>query len=426
METGNDEGIFRPEALASRQTRWMGEIVVAPPVSQAYLAALALCIGLALLAFLSWGTYTRRSTVTGQLQPESGVIKIYSPQPGIILEKKIHEGQLVSRGEILYVLSSERQTYSGAGAQISISKLAQTRKSSLQEQMTKTRQLEQRDRASLSQQIRAYEEEVRKLEQVRQSQEARAQLSASVLSRYAEMQAQGYVSKELLVMKESELLDQRTRLEVIGRDQIAVGRQLRSVESELESLSLRYESEYASLERQIASAEEEYTESEARRQLNIAAPATGFATAATGKVGQHADSSAPLVALVPADSKLEAHLYAPSAAIGFINVGDTVLLRYDAYPFQKFGQHRAVVSAVAKTALAGAELSGAAAYLASAASSGVPLYRITVSLNAQTINAYGQAHELQAGMMVEADVLQETRRLYEWILEPLYTLKKAV
>jgi len=29
---------------------------------------------------------------------------------------------------------------------------------------------------------------------------------------------------------------------------------------------------------------------------------------------------------------------------------------------------------------------------------------------------------LQAGMQLEADVELETRRLYEWVLDPLYTL----
>jgi membrane fusion protein len=51
-----------------------------------------------------------------------------------------------------------------------------------------------------------------------------------------------------------------------------------------------------------------------------------------------------------------------------------------------------------------------------------PLYRITVNLASQTVNAYGKPQSLQAGMLLDADVLQDTRRLYEWVLEPLYSL----
>jgi len=49
-------------------------------------------------------------------------------------------------------------------------------------------------------------------------------------------------------------------------------------------------------------------------------------------------------------------------------------------------------------------------------------YRITVELMRQTVTAYGEQVPLQPGMQLEADVTLETRRLYEWVLEPLYTI----
>ena len=51
-----------------------------------------------------------------------------------------------------------------------------------------------------------------------------------------------------------------------------------------------------------------------------------------------------------------------------------------------------------------------------------PLYRITVDLASQTVSAYGRPQPLQAGLLLEADVLQDTRRVYEWVLERLYRL----
>ncbi|MEI0692988.1 HlyD family secretion protein, partial [Pseudomonas aeruginosa] len=40
----------------------------------------------------------------------------------------------------------------------------------------------------------------------------------------------------------------------------------------------------------------------------------------------------------------------------------------------------------------------------------------------QAVTAYGQPRPLQSGMLLNADILQDTRRLYEWVLEPLYSL----
>ena len=55
-----------------------------------------------------------------------------------------------------------------------------------------------------------------------------------------------------------------------------------------------------------------------------------------------------------------------------------------------------------------------------------PLYRITVSLDRQTVAAYGQEQALAAGMQLDADVLLERRTLIEWIFEPLLSLKSRV
>ena len=47
-----------------------------------------------------------------------------------------------------------------------------------------------------------------------------------------------------------------------------------------------------------------------------------------------------LASLVPAGAQLQAHLYAPSSAVGFVRAEQPVLLRYQAFPYQKFGhQH---------------------------------------------------------------------------------------
>jgi membrane fusion protein len=60
--------------------------------------------------------------------------------------------------------------------------------------------------------------------------------------------------------------------------------------------------------------------------------------------------------------------------------------------------------------------------LTAEAGNGEAFYRITVDLSSQTILAYGKGQDLQAGMLVDADILQERRQLYEWVLEPLFSL----
>ena len=47
---------------------------------------------------------------------------------------------------------------------------------------------------------------------------------------------------------------------------------------------------------------------------------------------------------------------------------------------------------------------------------------IKVKLDKQSIRVYGEEKPLQIGMVVEADVLHERKKLYEWALDPLYSI----
>ena len=51
-----------------------------------------------------------------------------------------------------------------------------------------------------------------------------------------------------------------------------------------------------------------------------------------------------------------------------------------------------------------------------------PMYRIRVKLAKPTILAYGVETPLLPSMRLEGDLMLETRRLYEWAFEPLYSV----
>ena len=410
--------LFRREALQAKQTPWLGEIVLLRPLSFSLLTGFAAIRAALIVAFLITGTYTQRKTVSGQLVPYAGVIKVYPPQPGVVLQKKVAEGQSVAQGDVLYVLSSERQSRTLGDTQAAISRHVEYRQHSLREEIDKTQRLYQEERGALTKKIADFDAELAKLNGQIQEQQRRAGLAKEAVTRYQGLLAQDYISKEQLQQRQAEWLDQRARLKTLERERIAVARERTAVQKEAESLQLTYPNRIAAIERALSQTAQELTESEAKRQWVITAPESGHTTAVIAEVGQALDGSKPLVSIIPAGAQLQARLYAPSRAVGFIQPGDTVMPRYAAFPYQKFGQHRGVVVAVAKTALPSTELADTNAEF----NTTEPVYGIAVTLPAQTIQAYGTPQSLQAGMLLEADILQDTRRLYEWVLEPLYSL----
>jgi membrane fusion protein len=136
-------------------------------------------------------------------------------------------------------------------------------------------------------------------------------------------------------------------------------------------------------------------------------------------VGQAVLANQLVATIVPADSTLEAELYVPSRSIGFVKAGMPVLLRYEAFPYQKFGQFRGAVREVSKASVKPEELSSG---LLPTGSGGAPIYKLRVALEQQAVQAYGKETPLRPGITLEASVLIERRKLYEWVLDPLYSV----
>jgi len=382
------------------------------------LVGTAACMALVVILFFVFGSYTRRTTVEGVLTPDSGLVKLYAKQPGIVLSKHVVEGQSVTRGQVLYTISTDLQSTVAGDTQAALIDQAQQRKASLQQEMAKTRQLQGDERDTLQAKIASLRTQLAGIDDQLAAQRTRTSLAADASARYASLLAKDYISTDQAQQREADLLDQRSKLNSLQRDRASIAQLLKEASNDLAGLSLKQQNQLSQIDRSVIDVDQSLIESEAKRELVIAAPKTGTATAVIAEPGQTADTTHPLASIVPTDAHWQAYLFVPSAAVGFIHVGDPVLIRYQAYPYQKFGQYEASVVSIARTALSPAEL----------ATSGGPTgsegtyYRITVALKSQHVTAYGKPQPLQAGMALQADVLQERRRLYEWVLEPLYSL----
>ncbi len=397
----------------------LGQIVLNPRVSMSWFAGISAVIGLAVVLLMTLGSYTRRSTVTGQLVPSAGVIRVFTPQPGVVVEKAVVEGQAVKKGDILYVLSSDRLGAGSREIQVDIGAQVDERKRSLESEIARNRTVESDDVNLLQRRVSILRAEAAALQRQLEQQQVRLKIAEDARTRYQGLADQDYIPREQLYQKEAELSEQQSRMQQLQREALTGQRDLATAVREIEATRMRFANQNSLLQRSISSAQQELTEVEGRRRVVITAPEAGRATLVAGEVGQAVDTTRPLVNVLPHDGKLEARLYAPSRTIGFVRKGDRVLVRYQSYPFQKFGQYEGVVESVSNASVPATEQIG---FVLPDTPAGEPVFSITVRLNEQSVRTYGKDLPLQAGMRLDADIFQETRRLYEWMLEPLYSI----
>uniref|UniRef100_UPI003BA51D19 HlyD family efflux transporter periplasmic adaptor subunit n=1 Tax=Roseateles sp. TaxID=1971397 RepID=UPI003BA51D19 len=246
----------------------------------------------------------------------------------------------------------------------------------------------------------------------------RRALGAQQATRLEQLAREGFVSATQVQTQQQDLLDQDARIQQLSRTQLALRRDRQTLAAEVAQLAAQLQTDLASVDRSLAALTQEGVENDARRTQVVVAPRAGTVTALALQTGQAVAPGQRLAILAPLDSPLQAHLFAPSRTVGFVEPGQPVRLRYAAFPYQKFGLQAGTVRSVTKSAFAATELPPGVQHLALRDMAREPLYRIVVALERQHIDAYGQPQPLKAGLTLDADVMQDRRRIVEWMLEP--------
>jgi membrane fusion protein len=415
--------LFRPEALVGQQQTWLGNIQLLRPLSLRLLGITAITAVVGVGAFLSLAEYTRKSRVSGYLVPDRGVLRINAPQAATVLAREVTEGQLVKAGDVLFVLSldSASQTVEGIAQNLA------ARQQSLGQTAEQQLLLSQAQIRALTLRRAGLQRELVQMEAESTLHAERLALAREALARLEKLRSDQFISTAQVQTKREEILGLQAQAQGLARQRESLQRELQTAEAESRELPLRAQVQQGEIARDLAALQQQGLETEGRRRLVLRAPSDGIVATLQAEPGQSVAAGTALVSVLPAQTKMLAQLYAPSSAVGFLRAAQPVQLRYQAFPYQKFGQQSGKVINVSRTPLSPTELSGLNLPVAlSQGATSEPLYRITVSLDRQTVAAYGQEQALAAGMQLDADVLLERRTLIEWIFEPILSLKKRV
>jgi membrane fusion protein len=411
--------LFRSEVLAERQAPLLGKILLEPRPSQSLLVRVSVALGIAVLAFLIFGSYARKARLSGVLVPVQGLARIVAPQAGVVTDIFVVEGASVTKGTPLIALSAETQNEALGSTREEIVRRITSRRDSTAANRRLQEQLFDQQADDLQKRLDALTIEQTHLAREIELQRARVRIGTDAVARARAMRAQDLIPLPRLQRAEQDSIDDRSKLEAMERSQVTLQREQIQIEATLREMPMRRGTQLAEVDRNVSALDQELAEAESRRKIVISAPYDGVVTALQAEKGSSAQPSVPLLSVVPAGSDLQASLYGGSRAIGFVKPGQKVSIRYQAFPYQKFGAYAGTVASVSKSAINPAELPQQLAGLYTPAES---LFRINIRLDRQTATTYGEPAPLQAGMQLEADVITDSRRLIEWMFEPLFTL----
>ena len=409
------QSLFRPEAVAARGQQWLGQVQLLRPLALSLLTLGALVAVLTAVAFISLAGYTRKATTSGVLVPDRGLIRLVPSASGVVVERRVVEGQTVQAGDVLFVLALERQQLS-AEVQERVQRSLDLRRRSLQASAQQLQALSGAQQLALDRRLQALAGEMAQMDAELSLQQQRLALARQSLQRLESLQREQFISSAQVQAKSEDLLGVQAAAQALSRQRAALEREREDLLGQRRALPLQADGATASIDRELAVLSREAAEVDAGRQVLVRAPQAGTVSAVLAEPGQSVSPASALASLVPAGALLQAHLYAPSSAVGFVRAGQGVRMRYEAFPYQKYGLFAGTVVQVSRTPLAASEV--AALALAPAGGAAQPLFRITVALE-EAGPSGAPALPLVVGMRLSADVVLERRRLVEWLFEPL-------
>ena len=409
--------LFRPEVIEAQRQPWLGGVQLVRPLALSWLTAGAVCTVVAVAAFLGLAEYTRKATVSGVLAPDRGLMRLVPAAAGTLAERRVAEGQAVQAGDVLFVVTVDRP-WLGADAQALVRRSLDERRRSLGDAARTQQQLASARLQALDRRLVAMRAELTQLDAETTLHHQRLTLAVQGLARLQSLQADQFISAAQVQAKSEEVLGLRGAGSALARQRETLQRDRAEIEGERQALPLVTGTALGGLERELSQANRDAVEQDAEQRLVVRAPQAGTVSTVLAEPGQSVSPASALATVVPAGATLQAQLYAPSSAIGFVRTGQAVRLRYEAFPYQKFGQQIGHVTQVSRAPLTAGELAALALPAVGSGAGGEPLFRITVALDALPAGM-----QLAAGMRMQADVLLERRRLVEWLFEPLLGLR---
>lgn len=400
--------LFRTEVLEARRQAWLGAVALDQPPAMRWLVLLAslACVGIGI--GLARGEYTRRTAVAGVLVPDRGIATVIAPVGGIVATLAVGEGERVLADTALATIAIPDVTSGGATGVLVAQSIADRTLALAATQAAQRRRLDL-ETASLHDQQGLARAELADLDAELATRRQQQALAEATLARYRRLHAQRFVTDLQLQQQETAALDQRAAAQALQRQAAALRRQLAQLAQALANVPEQRAQLTADADRDRALLRQEEAHARARRDATVPAPLAGRVAAVLVQPGQSVVAGQPLLTLLPAATRLEAHLQVPGHALASISPGHRVLLRYAALPYQNHGQHGGRVVRISGTALpatdAGAE----------------PLFRLVVVPDRQRVGAFA----LQPGWRLDAQLPGETRPLWRWVLAPLESLRAS-
>lgn len=415
--------MFRQEALEHHSRKWKSTAVLISSVPSWLVCSVSFTLITAFILFVTFGSYTRRENIVGEITMQTHPIILTANKSGYISETYIKPNQAVKKGEPLFKITLDRISKSGDTSLNSIQSLREQIKG-VELGIRLLRKNEQETIASLNNQIenneKLYRERSKYLNELAQTMNK----YFALIKTYENLLKKGDSSHDEVNNQRSRYFSQKSLYDDVKKELVQQESTILSLKNEIETQKTNFRNQIIRYEMQKSDLDIRLLEFESVSELTVNSPIDGVVDSVSATVGQVVKEGDPLSQLSPVEKgKYQLVMWVPNSAISFVKLNDEINIRYEAFPFEKFGQFKGNIRSISTLPASLQELSFYK-NMPLESNQNIPLYKITVEIPDQNIQYNQKTLFFMSGMKAEATLFLEKRKLYEWMLFPLYELTK--
>lgn len=375
-------------------------------------------IAVVVIIFLCLGSYSRKVTLTGVISAASASVEIFPMKSGYVEKIWVADNKKVKKGDPLFEVALNAHSSSGDVLSNIESNIAE-KNQRLATEIGRVHQMSSRQRADAKARLELIRGQVEEMQHLQEIKASIVKTTLANLEKDKQLLLAGFISDAQFKNREAELLRAKADYSETLNDKIALERELKSTEESLVVDSLNYDNQVSQLSRGINENRELSLRNENEQKFLVVSPVDGVVSAMTVNRGEsiHPDKLAMVV--TPSNGSWRVELYATSKDIGFLRVGREVKIRYEAFPYQRFGIYRGTITEISHAPVQANSLKinlpDAEKY-----------YKILVKIDKSCVMAYGKCEPLQDGMRLSATIETDRNTLIEWMFDPVRAIKGSL
>jgi hemolysin D len=356
--------------------------------------------------------------VQGKLQPINPVQDIEAAVPGVVDAVLVQDGDRVAEGAPLIRfdqrdakarLTAAQSNRDRLNNQVAINRVILGEIDATELSLNQQLQLQSQQLAQGGENTAATEALARSRVRLQGLQQSLA-TAENIASRYALLLEDGASSALQALEAQSRVDDLRSQVEAERRE---VARLQASATATISGNDAQLRKNIETNLRAIAELDKEIEQADVRlSNIEVNAPVAGVVfdvSVSPGSVVQLQGEAKPLLKLIPEDD-LQAKVYLPNSAIGFIQPGQRADVAVSSFPRQEYGFIPATVKRIGSDALTPDEQQRVLGTNAQGL-----YFPAVLQLERQTLQAGSRAVPLQPGMSLTADVFLRDRRFISTI-----------